>query len=206
MFLLNYYYYYYNNNLYLVLYMSNYNSYLGNKKCCSTTGPQGPQGPRGFQGPIGPPGPAGSASGTGLNSGLTGVDSGLGSMLVINPATGKVAYNDILEVSNDETITIGGDLIPSSNYTWNLGSTGLRFDKIYAKEIFAAANTIHIGEAVLKSEGKNLVLPNYIKIGDASNHATLYVEDYKIVLNDIIINDSTLNKATLNNSTLNNAT
>ena len=194
--------------------MSNYNSYLGNKKCCSTTGPQGPQGPRGFQGPIGPPGLAGT--GSGLNSGLTGVDPGLGSMLVINPDTGKVAYNNILEVIDDTNVTISGNLIPSSNYTWDLGSTGLRFKTIYAEHIYAAANTINIGDAVLKSIGSSLVLPNHIKIGDDTNHAILSVTNNKIDLDDIIISNSTLinstltsaniTNATLNNPTLNNPT
>ena len=194
--------------------MSNYNSYLGNKKCCSTTGPQGPQGPRGFQGPIGPPGLAGT--GSGLNSGLTGVDSGLGSMLVINPDTGKVAYNNILEVIDDTNVTISGNLIPSSNYTWDLGSTGLRFKTIYAEHIYAAANTINLGDAKIHSTGdvimfdnkiniggvllssvintidgsKSLVLPNHIKIGEDTNHAILSVTHGKIDLDDVIISNS----------------
>lgn len=91
--------------------MSAYSSYLGSKKCCNTSGAQGPQGPRGPGGPIGPPGIS-----------LIIEGGGTGSILVTNPSTNKVYYNDVLEVTNNETVQVRGNIIHMNAWSHDLES------------------------------------------------------------------------------------
>ena len=78
-------------------------------------------------GPTGPTGPAGS-----VNAGTTGY----GNLVVYQGSgpTGTVAY------SSSVTIDASGHLLPTTSYTYDLGSTGA-----YWRDIYLSSGTIHLG-------------------------------------------------------------
>ena len=76
---------------------------------------------------------------------------GTGSILVTNPSTNKVYYNDVLEVINDETIQVRGNIIPTPTQVWSLGSTGSRWQSIYVGN-----STVNIGDATVSSDNDGI--------------------------------------------------
>jgi hypothetical protein len=85
------------------------------------TGPKGNAGRMGLQGLIGPKG----------DSIILNPQSGTGSVLVNNPngSTG-IYYTNILNIDNIN-ITSQANIIPNTNNTLSLGSTGLRWKEIF---------------------------------------------------------------------------
>lgn len=129
-------------------------NYIGvnNNRCATTVcrgpvgtdGKQGPIGPVGIQGPTGPTGPTG-ATGPTLN--IIGI--GTGSVLLTNPGnTGNVYYNSILNVSSTGSsgyyLDVSGDIIPSLDNTFSLGSTGNKW-----KDLHVGPEGVYIDNVIL---------------------------------------------------------
>ena len=120
----------------------------------SLTGPTGPTGATGTggstgrigrPGPPGPPGPIGlrGARGPPGPAGTAGATGATGSF-------GGIVYQDI---------------IPSGNYTIDIGATGAAFRNIYDQSLFVANDSIYVGDAVISSEGSAVTLPTGTLIG-----------------------------------------
>jgi len=54
------------------------------------------------------------------------------------------------------TISVSGNLMPSQNYTYDLGSTESRWDKLFVKDIFAASQSLYLGDLKLSSSDGQL--------------------------------------------------
>jgi hypothetical protein len=134
--------------------MMNYSSYLGNKKCCNTTGPQGipgpegPVGPQGVQGlqgetgpsggPIGPTGatgigPTGPKGDTGMqgipgsNTGFTGPTGPPGPTgpLNVNSSILPLSFSGSFEITGTSGITGGEVVVDLLNYSFGAFSLNM---------------------------------------------------------------------------------
>ena len=97
----------------------------------------GAAGPTGFQGPTG-------GGGSGLNNGDP-----------LKYSNGATAIS-----FNYATISAWGNIVPSEHYTFDLGSTQSRWNNLYVKDIFAASQSVYIGELKLSTDGTNLLVNN----------------------------------------------
>ena len=93
-----------------------------------------------IQGPVGPTGPAGSGGGGVGGTGYTGPTGSFGGIVT-------------------------QDILPSTDNTLNLGSTGLWFNEAWIYTLNVGPNTIHIGDATISAIGSSLVLPAGTTIG-----------------------------------------
>lgn len=126
-------------------------------------------GPTGSPGPTGPPGP----SGTGSAFTVLGTSS-TGTVLVYNNS--GVYESSFLTTTRGPTgniLTVAGDILPSQNLTYSLGSTGMRF-----KDAFFGPATVFIGEASISSIGNSIFIPTSIEspsiiLGSASGSVEL---------------------------------
>ncbi len=62
----------------------------------------------------------------------------------INFLSGATAFS-----FESPTISVWGSLVPSQNYTYDLGSTSSRWNNLYVKDIFAASQSIYLGDLKL---------------------------------------------------------
>jgi hypothetical protein len=101
---------------------------------------EGPTGPTGPTGPIGPTGLPGSATNTGATGppGILSVEgTGYGNLVIYDTTagpTGSVVYSSSIEVD------ASGHLLPTTSYTYDLGSTGAHWRDLYLSE-----GTIYLG-------------------------------------------------------------
>ena len=109
----------------------------------------------GVGGAIGPTGPTGadglSITGpTGPSLSIQG--SGTGSILLGD--SGSVYYSDMFQVGTTGII-VSGDMVPSLDISYDLGSTGARW-----RDLYVGTGSVHIGDLVLSSTGMGLPLIN----------------------------------------------
>jgi len=71
--------------------------------------------------------------------------------------------------------TIDGNILPTVTDTFSIGSTGLRLNEIYVKTLYAANNTIYVGDASISSSGTSIELPTGTTIGGI-NPGTLIIK------------------------------
>lgn len=94
--------------------------------------------------------------------------SGTGSILLNNPTgSSGTYYSNLLQITDLDTISVSGHIIPSSDITYDLGTTGpyggvntgSRFRNIFAQTIYASAGKIYVGDAVISDSGAAINLP-----------------------------------------------
>ena len=125
-------------------YSSNYNQYLSSKKCCNSIGEPGPIGPAG-PAAIGPKGPTGSTGSTGPS--LTIGGNGTGSILLTDPFTSDIYYNDMLRIVDGENVDVAGNVVPRDNNVYTMGSTGQTWREVFVGE------TVHVGDNSISATG-----------------------------------------------------
>ena len=100
----------------------------------------------GAAGPTGVQGPTGGGSGTGLNDGDP-----------LKYSNGATAIS-----FNYATISAWGNIVPSEHYTFNLGSTTSKWNNLYVKDVFAASQSVYLGQLKLSTDGTNLLVNDQI--------------------------------------------
>jgi len=96
----------------------------------------------GAAGPTGVQGPTGGGSGSGLNDGDP-----------LKYSNGATAIS-----FNYATISAWGNIVPSEHYTYDLGSTVSRWNNLYVKDVFAASQSVYLGQLKLSTDGTNLLV------------------------------------------------
>jgi len=74
-----------------------------------------------------------------------------------NPSISIASNNYFWTFDTDGKLTIPGDIIPSQNLTWNLGSPTNKFNDLYI-----GGNTVYIGEAILSTNGDTVTTNTFI--------------------------------------------
>jgi hypothetical protein len=85
----------------------------------------------------------------------TGSTGGPGQLLTAGAAGGGLTWTTGLTYTQGPTgpvLTLEGDLIPSADNTYSLGSTGTRW-----KGLYVATGSIHIGDATLSATGTSII-------------------------------------------------
>jgi hypothetical protein len=119
------------------------------------TGATGPTGPTGATGPVGATGATGPTGPTGPTLAIQGSSTG---SILLTQTNGNVYFNNILQVADSGStgyVQVSGDIIPSQDLTYDLGSTGKMW-----RDIYVGTGSVHIGNLVLSSTGTGLPLIN----------------------------------------------
>lgn len=169
-------------------YIRNYSDYLATRNVCNTSrcppiiinsvaGPPGPAGPTGASGsggsgtgdgstgPTGPKGDTGIFSGqfsanstfNGLATFTQGIDVSGNLDVSENIRVGGHIFNDADPSGN---IYFSGNLIPTINNFYNIGSTGMAWNSL-----FVSANTIFVDGVPISSNSGSIVMPIGSTIG-----------------------------------------
>lgn len=122
----------------------------------TNTGSTGPTGYTGDTGPTGSTGPTGYTGPTGFIQSLPFGNSG---SIVLSQSGGNYVYSDVFTLSpaisftgyTGPTITISADVVPSSDYTYYLGTEDNQWHSLYV-----GSGSIFVGRARLSSVGGSL--------------------------------------------------
>ena len=123
-----------------------------NTGATGSTGETGPTGSQGFTGSTGETGPQGMTGPTGSFLTLSSDQQ-----IIYNQSGAAVGSADFLFDYTTNTLSIAGDILPQADLAYNLGSTGMRWNSI-----FVGTGSVHIGDAVLKADGDNLLFSGTI--------------------------------------------
>ena len=148
----------------------------------SATGPQGPQGdngPRGVPGPQGDPGVPGQQGDTGPQGIVSIGPVGTGYVLVnnlidvsaVNYSTNFYTDNSGVIINGDIGIT--GNIIPSADGVYQLGSPSRRWGNIFAVSVTVSQNTLKFSDEngniitgiSATTNGNTVILPALTSIG-----------------------------------------
>ena len=69
------------------------------------------------------------------------------------------------------TISVWGSIVPSENYIYDLGSTESRWNNLYIKDVFAASQSIYLGDLRLSNENGQLYVNGSVITGGGGGTA-----------------------------------
>lgn len=134
----------------------------GDKGDIGATGATGAKGEKGDKGDLGDKGEIGTTGTTGAkgekgDSGGVDLSGTTNTAILFNDsgfANGSAAFA-FNKTSN--TITVGGNIIPNANITYDIGSSTMRF-----KDLYLSGTTIDLAGATISSNGTALTLPQIV--------------------------------------------
>lgn len=65
--------------------------------------------------------------------------------------TDNLSIGSVSITSATESLILGGNILPSSTFTFNLGSSESRWNDLYVRDVFAASQSIYLGDVKLES-------------------------------------------------------
>jgi hypothetical protein len=77
--------------------------------------------------------------------------------------TGNITVNEITANTMNGQLNMAGNIIPTANATYDLGSP----TNVW-RDLYLSNSTIYLGDALISASGENLVLPSIVQIGEAT--------------------------------------